>query len=90
MELPPVAPLVRLTAPSGAIWTWGEASAANSVTGSATEFCQVVTQVRNVADTKLVVRGHVATQWMGMAQCFAGAAEPPPAPGSRFRKTRAA
>ncbi|MCF8507789.1 MAG: TIGR03084 family protein [Hyphomonadaceae bacterium] len=90
MELPPAAPFVRLTAPSGAVWTWGEASAANSVAGSATEFCQVVTQVRNVADTKLVVRGPVATQWMGMAQCFAGAAEPPPAPGSRFRKARAA
>jgi len=90
MELPPAPPFVRLTAPSGAIWTWGEASAANSVTGSATEFCQVVTQVRNVADTKLVVRGPVAMQWMGMAQCFAGAAEPPPAPGSRFRKARAA
>jgi uncharacterized protein (TIGR03084 family) len=90
MELPPVAPFVRLTAPSGAIWTWGEEGAGDSVTGSATEFCQVVTQVRNVADTKLVVRGPVATQWMGMAQCFAGAAEPPPAPGSRFRKTKAA
>ena len=90
MELPPVAPFVRLTAPSGVIWTWGEEGASDSVTGSATEFCQVVTQVRNVADTRLVVRGPVATQWMGMAQCFAGAAEPPPAPGLRFRKARAA
>jgi uncharacterized protein (TIGR03084 family) len=88
MELPPVVPHVRLTAPSGAVWTWGEEGAANSVTGSATEFCQVVTQVRNVADTKLVVCGPVATQWMGMAQCFAGAAEPPPAPGTRFRRAR--
>lgn len=90
MELPPAVPHVRLTAPSGAIWTWGEEGAANSVSGSATEFCQVVTQVRNVADTKLVVRGPVATQWMSMAQCFAGAAEPPPAPGTRFRRPRAA
>ena len=90
MELPTVAPFVRLTAPSGAIWTWGEEGTGDSIAGYATEFCQVVTQVRNVADTKLVVRGHVATQWMGMAQCFAGTAEPPPAPGSRFRKSRAA
>ncbi len=90
MELPPAVPHVRLTAPSGAIWTWGEEGAANAVTGSATEFCQVVTQVRNVSDTKLVVRGPVATQWMAMAQCFAGAAEPPPAPGTRFRRARAA
>lgn len=90
MELPPVAPFVRLTAPSGAIWTWGQEGNVNSVSGSATEFCQVVTQVRNLADTKLDVRGPVATQWMGMAQCFAGAAEPPPAPGTRFRRPRAA
>jgi uncharacterized protein (TIGR03084 family) len=90
MELPPVVPHVRLTAPSGAIWTWGEEGAVNSVSGSATEFCQVVTQVRNVADTKLVVRGPVATEWMGMAQCFAGAPEPPPAPGTRFRRQRVA
>ncbi|MEY2759309.1 MAG: hypothetical protein RIR33_3087 [Pseudomonadota bacterium] len=90
MEVPPALPHVRLTAPSGAIWTWGEESAANSVTGSATEFCQVVTQVRNIADTRLVVRGPVATQWMAMAQCFAGAAEPPPRPGTRFRRLRAA
>jgi uncharacterized protein (TIGR03084 family) len=90
MEAPPVLPHVRLTAPSGAIWTWGEEGSVNSVAGSATEFCQVVTQVRNVADTKLDVRGPVATQWMGMAQCFAGKAEPPPAPGTRFRRPRAA
>lgn len=90
MEVPPALPHVRLTAPSGAIWTWGEESAANSVTGSATEFCQVVTQVRNIADTRLVVSGPVATQWMAMAQCFAGAAEPPPKPGTRFRRLRAA
>lgn len=90
MEAPPVAPLVRLTAPSGDIWVWGQEGAVNSVTGSATEFCQVVTQVRNVADTKLDVRGAVAREWMGMAQCFAGKAETPPAAGTRFRRLRAA
>lgn len=90
MEIPPAVPYVRLTAPSGAVWTWGEEGALDSVAGSATEFCQVVTQVRNVADTRLDVRGHIATKWMSMAQCFAGAAEPPPAPGTRFRRPRAA
>lgn len=90
MEAPPVAPFVRLTAPSGDIWVWGQDDAVNSVTGSATEFCQVVTQVRNVGDTRLDVRGPVAREWMGMAQCFAGKAETPPAPGTRFRRLRAA
>lgn len=89
MAVPAVVPHVELTAPSGVVWSWGEPGE-NSVTGSASEFCQVVTQVRNVADTTLVVRGPVAIEWMAMAQCFAGAAEPPPRPGTRFRKVRAA
>lgn len=90
LPTPGTMPHVRLTAPSGAIWIWGEPSESELVAGSATEFCQVVTQVRNVADTSLDVRGPVATEWMGMAQCFAGRAEPPPAPGTRFRRQRVA
>lgn len=89
MPVPARMPVVRLTAPSGKIWKWGEADWENSILGSATEFCQVVTQVRNVADTKLDVSGAIATEWMSMAQCFAGAAEAPPKPGTRFRKVRA-
>lgn len=89
MPVPQTVPHVRLTAPSGEVWTWGEPNEAELVSGSATEFCQVVTQVRNVADTQLTVRGPVAAEWMGMAQCFAGAAEPPPAPGTRFRRRQA-
>lgn len=89
MQPPPQAPYVALRAPSGALWEWGEAGGEDAVSGSASEFCQVVTQVRNIADTQLVVTGPVAEQWMGMAQCFAGAAETPPAPGTRYRRTRA-
>jgi len=77
---------VELTAPSGVLWTWNEPSD-ERVSGSATEFCQVVTQTRNVADTKLEVTGAVAREWMSMAQCFAGAAREPPPPGTRFRKS---
>src|SRR5262245_8964857 len=44
---------VRLTAPSGAIWEWNQPAQGNFVEGSVVEFCQVVTQVRNLADTKL-------------------------------------
>ena len=39
-----------------------------------------------VADTDLQVTGGVATDWMSKAQCFAGAPETPPAPGTRFTK----
>ena len=81
--------MVRLTAPSGAVWTWNvdpqnEANvSAGLVEGLASEFCHVVTQGRNVADTKLLVQGHAALEWMKFAQCFAGKASDPPAKGER-------
>jgi uncharacterized protein (TIGR03084 family) len=76
-------PYIRLSAPSGAIWEWNDPGSSNSVVGDAVAFCQVVTQVRNIADTDLVVTGEIAGQWMAMAQCFAGPPEDPPATGSR-------
>jgi len=76
-------PYVRLVAPSGAIWEWGEPSESECVRGDAVDFCHVVTQGRNVADTALDVRGPVATAWMAIAQCFAGGPVDPPAPGAR-------
>ena len=42
------------------------------ISGSATEFSQVVTQVRNINDTSLKVSGKIANEWMSIAQCFAG------------------
>jgi len=84
LEVPPRMPHVRLTAPSGALWEWGEPSEIERIEGSATEFCQVVTQTRNVQDTALCVNGDNATEWMSIAQCFAGPPEQPPAPGTRF------
>lgn len=79
-------PQLRLTAPSGEIWEYGEPSDSGVITGNASEFCQVVTQCRNVADTSLDVSGEVAHQWMAVAQCFAGPPQDPPVPGTRFRK----
>lgn len=84
MAAPARIPYVRLIAPSAAVWEWGESDQENSVEGSAVEFCQVVTQVRNIADTKLRVVGPAATAWMSIAQCFAGSPEDPPLPGTRF------
>ena len=81
-------PYVRLTAPSGDIWEFGTPSEAERVDGNASEFCQVVTQVRNIADTQLQVTGEGAQDWMSKAQCFAGGPETPPAPGTRFTKSR--
>jgi uncharacterized protein (TIGR03084 family) len=84
MPRPEPTPYVRLTAPSGAVWEWNVPTADNSVAGPALDFCQVVTQVRNIADTTLTVAGDAARQWMRLAQCFAGPPEDPPGPGIRF------
>ncbi len=77
-------PFLKLTAPSGAVWEFNEPSDDNRIDGEAVEFCRVVTQTRNIADTRLSVTGETATRWMAVAQCFAGPPQDPPAPGTRF------
>jgi uncharacterized protein (TIGR03084 family) len=86
LAVPAHRPSVRLTAPSGEVWEWPQPEQGNLIEGSAVEFCQVVTQVRNIADTALKVVGDTATTWMSIAQCFAGPPETPPTPGSRFKQ----
>ena len=86
LVVPTHIPYLRLTAPSGEMWEWNPPSKENCIEGSAVEFCQVVTQVRNITDTTLRVVGETATAWMSIAQCFAGPPQDPPAPGSRFRQ----
>jgi uncharacterized protein (TIGR03084 family) len=63
---------VELTAPSGALWTYGESHTENRISGTATDFCRVVTQRRHVADTDLTMTGAAAQDWMRVAQAFAG------------------
>jgi uncharacterized protein (TIGR03084 family) len=63
---------VELVSPAGRLWTWGEAQTHNRVHGPALDFCLVVTQRRHVADTALRLEGPVATEWMHLAQAFAG------------------
>lgn len=74
-------PTLTLTAPSGEVWRFGEGE--DAIEGAAVEFAQVVTQVRNFADTALTARGETARVWMETAQCFAGPPETPPQPGTR-------
>jgi uncharacterized protein (TIGR03084 family) len=80
LEPPADEPWVELTAPSGAVWTWGPEDAAQRVTGPAYDFCLLVTQRVHRDDTALVAEGAEAEQWLGIAQCFAG---PPGAGRSR-------
>ncbi|SFB20456.1 TIGR03084 family protein [Amycolatopsis marina] len=63
---------VELAAPGGGTWTFGPGDAANRVTGSAVDFCLLVTQRRHRDDTDLVADGDSAREWLGIAQAFAG------------------
>ena len=88
LELPKEVPYVSLTLPSGKVITYNEKNDFNFVKGSAVEFCQVVTQTRNIFDTALNIKGRVSKEWMKFAQCFAGNPEDPPVKGQRSRKVR--
>jgi TIGR03084 family protein len=73
-EAPSTPIRVELTAPSGAEWAWGPQEAPDRVSGPALDFCLAVTQRRHRDDTALEVTGPVATEWMSIAQAFAGTA----------------
>lgn len=78
-------PFLKLRAPSGEVWEFGDTSNPDIISGDATEFSQVVTQTRNIADTKLCVLGKTSKTWMQNAQCFAGPPETPPVAGERCK-----
>lgn len=86
---PGPAPNLELTGPSGAAWNWLNPDSQEHIVGSATQFCQVVAQTRNIADTQIRCDGPVGTAWMAIAQCFAGPPSDPPKPGERFRNPSA-
>ena len=70
---------LELTGPGNdtPLWTFGPEDAQNRVTGSALDFCLLVTQRRHRADLDLWAEGPVANEWLDIAQAFAG----PPGPG---------
>src|SRR5699024_1062592 len=70
---PPDTPFrVVLRGPAGEQWTFGPADASQSVTGTALDFCLLVTQRRHRADTDLHAVGEQAVHWLDIAQAFAG------------------
>lgn len=72
MTMPDVPVRVELAAPDGGTWTWGDDDASASISGAALDFCLVVTQRRHPADVALEARGDAATEWLSIAQAFAG------------------
>ncbi len=67
---------VELAGPHGDLWHWGPDDATDRVSGTALDFCLVVTQRRHRDDTGLTVSGSTANAWIAIAQAFAGAAGP--------------
>jgi uncharacterized protein (TIGR03084 family) len=65
---------VELTAPEGALWTFGPADAPERVTGPGLDFCLLVTRRRHRDDLALVAEGPDADRWLDLAQAFAGPA----------------
>lgn len=64
---------VELTAPGDdGLWTWGPVDAAQRVTGSAEDFCMLVTQRRAPAELDVTAVGADAATWLTIAQAFAG------------------
>jgi uncharacterized protein (TIGR03084 family) len=72
---------VELVGPGGDTWAFGPEDAADVVRGPALDFCLVTTQRRHVADSALVAEGPIATEWLGIAQAFAGPPGAGRAPG---------
>lgn len=83
LEVPLIRPRVELKGEPTNIWKWGPRDAKERVWGSGEDFCLVVTQRRNVADTGLKWEGKNVEKWLTMAQAFAGGPQDPPAPGVR-------
>jgi len=70
---PPASPFrVELVAPDGSTWAHGPEDASDRVSGSALDFCLLVTQRRHRDDVDLVATGADADEWLGIAQVFAG------------------
>lgn len=72
LQIPKVPVWIDLEAPDGSRWAWGEVDASETVVGKALDFCLVVTQRKAVEATDLLVEGAVASEWMQIAQAFAG------------------
>jgi uncharacterized protein (TIGR03084 family) len=70
---PPAEPFrVELRAPDGSLWAWGPEAAAQRVTGSAEDFCFLVTQRRPLRELDVTASGEDAARWLPIAQAFAG------------------
>lgn len=71
-EKPDVEIRVELVSPSGELWTWGDESAPEKVTGSAWDFGLLAVRRRHRDDVDVQADGPHASEWLGIVQAFAG------------------
>ena len=71
----------EITAPSGALWTFGPADATQKISGPAEDFCLLVTRRRHRDDLAVTATGAEADAWLDIAQAYRGPAGPGRAPG---------
>jgi uncharacterized protein (TIGR03084 family) len=64
----------ELTAPSGAQWPFGPEDATQRISGSAEDFCLLVTRRRHRDDLALTAIGQDAEHWLDIAQAYRGPA----------------
>ncbi|RZQ61124.1 TIGR03084 family metal-binding protein [Amycolatopsis suaedae] len=71
----------EITAPSGALWTFGPEDAGDRITGTAEDLCLLATRRRHRADLGLTATGAEADRWLDIAQAYRGPAGPGRRPG---------
>ena len=64
----------EITAPSGALWEFGPDDSTERISGSAEDFCLLVTRRRHHSDLDVVATGAEATRWLEIAQAYRGPA----------------
>ena len=70
---PPETPFrVELTGPDGDLWTWGDEDSPDRIVAPALDFCYLVAQRRHPDDLDVTATGPKATEWVPIAQAFAG------------------
>jgi uncharacterized protein (TIGR03084 family) len=74
LPVPDVQFRFEITAPSGALWTFGPVDAEQVIRGPAADFCQLVTRRRHRDDLALVAVGAEADEWLTIAQAYRGPA----------------
>jgi enediyne biosynthesis protein E11 len=71
----------EIAAPSGTVWAFGPEDSDQRITGSAADFCLLVTRRRHRDDLDVAATGVLADAWLDIAQAYRGPAGPGRAAG---------